>query len=251
MLRPRVIPSLLMDDGELIKTSCFSNELYVGDPMNAVRIFNEKSVDELVIFDISSTYKNLPIDMDLLKDIAKVARMPLCYGGGINSVSQAVELVKAGFEKISISSFAIKNPDILKDIGNAIGSQSVVLCLDVFENKSFKSGYTIHTHRGKLETGLDLEDGLEIAQRYHIGELIINSIDQDGIMQGYDLKLANFVKDKVDCPITFVGGAGSIEDINQLIKEVGIVGAAAGSLFVFKGVNKAVLISYNKPPYEI
>ncbi|MDA9112778.1 HisA/HisF-related TIM barrel protein [Gammaproteobacteria bacterium] len=247
MLRSRIIPSLLMDDGELVKTSRFKDEIYIGDPMNAVRIFNEKSVDELAIFDISATAGNKPIDMELLKDIAKVARMPLCYGGGINSVEQAVELVKSGFEKISISSAALTNPEILSEIGIAIGSQSVVLCLDVLKEKTLSSEYSIYTHRGKIKTDLDLRDALKITETHKVGEIIINSIDEDGMMNGYDLSLARLVKDQTKCPITFLGGAGDTQDIINLINEVGLVGAAAGSMFVFKGINKAVLLSYNKP----
>lgn len=247
MLRSRIIPSLLMDDGELVKTSCFKDEIYVGDPMNAVRIFNEKSVDELAIFDISATTDNKPLDMELLKDIAKVARMPLCYGGGINSVEQAVDLVKSGFEKISISSAALINPGILSEIGKAIGSQSVVLCLDVLKEKTSSFEYSIYTHRGKIKADLDLREALKITETHKVGEIIINSINEDGMMNGYDLSLARLVKDQTKCPITFLGGAGDTQDIADLIKEVGIVGAAAGSMFVFKGVNKAVLLSYNKP----
>lgn len=247
MLRSRIIPSLLMDDGELVKTSCFKDEIYVGDPMNAVRIFNEKSVDELAIFDISATTHNKPLDMELLKDIAKVARMPLCYGGGINSVEQAVDLVKSGFEKISISSAALNNPKILSEIGEAIGSQSVVLCLDVLKEESLIPEYSIYTHRGKIKSDLNLEAALMMGKTHKVGEIIINSINEDGMMNGYDLLLASLVRDQTKCPITFLGGAGNTNDMSDLIKEVGIVGAAAGSMFVFKGINKAVLLSYNKP----
>jgi len=247
MLRSRVIPSLLIDDGDLVKSTNFSNDIYIGDPMNAVRIFNEKSVDELSIFDISATVSERELDMTLLVDIAKAARMPLCYGGGLYDAEQAVDLVKAGFEKISISSAAIKNPNILEEMAGRIGAQSVVLCLDISEDSESKDGYSVYTHRASQKTNLDLGSALKLASDASVGELIINSIDKDGTMLGYDLSLANQVMANTKCPVTFLGGAGNSSHIVDLIEITGTVGAAAGSMFVFKGINKAVLISYEKP----
>jgi len=247
MLRSRVIPALLIDGGDLVKSINFANDIYVGDPMNSVRIFNEKVVDELTILDISATSDKRDIDMSLLTDIAKVARMPLCYGGGIHHPSQAVALVKAGFEKISISSAALNNPSLLEEIAPLIGAQSVVLCLDVAEDPLSEGSYSIYTHRATRKSNLNLDAALKLANKAKVGELIINSIDRDGTMTGYDLSLAQKVMENTKCPVTFLGGAGSLSDINDLIATTGTIGAAAGSMFVFKGVNKAVLLSYEKP----
>jgi imidazole glycerol-phosphate synthase subunit HisF len=247
MLRTRVIPSLLIDNGDLVKSKNFTNDIYIGDPMNAVRIFNEKSVDELAIFDISATPSKRELDMPLLVDIAKAARMPLCYGGGLYDAEQAADLVKAGFEKISVSSAAINNPNILDEMARRVGAQSVVLCLDVSKDQKSKDGYSIYTHRGTRKANLDLSSALNLASDASIGEVIINSIDRDGTMLGYDLDLAKKVMANTRCPVTFLGGAGNLSHIIDLIETTGTVGAAAGSMFVFKGINKAVLISYEKP----
>jgi len=247
MLRSRVIPSLLIDDGDLVKSKNFANDIYVGDPMNAVRIFNEKSVDELAIFDISATVSKRELDMALLVDIAKAARMPLCYGGGLYDADQAVDLVKAGFEKISVSSAAINNPNILDEMARRVGAQSVVLCLDVSKDQDSKDGYSIYTHRASRKTNLDLGSALNLARDASIGEIVINSIDRDGTMLGYDLDLAKQVMANTNSPVTFLGGAGDSNDIVDLVAATGTVGAAAGSMFIFKGINKAVLISYAKP----
>lgn len=247
MLRSRVIPSLLIDDGDLVKSENFANDVYIGDPMNAVRIFNEKSVDELAIFDISATVSRRELDMPLLVDIAKAARMPLCYGGGLYEAEQAVDLVKAGFEKISVSSAAINNPNILDEMARRVGAQSVVLCLDVSKDQDSKDGYSIYTHRASRKTNLDLGAALNLARDASIGEVVINSIDRDGTMLGYDLDLAKQVMASTNSPVTFLGGAGGTNDIVDLVAAVGTVGAAAGSMFIFKGINKAVLISYAKP----
>ena len=247
MLRSRIIPSLLIDNGDLIKSKKFSNDRYIGDPMNAVRIFNEKMVDELMIFDVTATLSNREPDMPLLIDIAKAARMPLCYGGGIHDVEQTVELVKAGFEKISVSSSAIKNPTILEEMARLIGAQSVVLSLDVSRDSYSEDGYGIFTHRASVNANLSLSSALKLANEAGVGELVINSIDRDGTMLGYDLELAQKVVSCSNCPVTFLGGAGELMHIIELLKTVGTVGAAAGSMFVFKGINNAVLLSYERP----
>ncbi len=247
MLRSRIIPSLLVDDGDLIKSENFSNDKYIGDPINAVKIFNEKSVDELAIFDVGVTLNNSDIDMSLLFDIAKAAKMPLCYGGGVHESAQATELVKSGFEKVSVSSGAIYNPNLLDDMARCIGAQSVVLCLDIARNNSLPCKYSVFTHRGTKNAELDLLSALEMAAQARIGELIINSIDRDGTMAGYDLELVKSVLPNISCPVTFVGGAGTVAHMNQLISVAGTVGAAAGSMFVYKGINRAVLLSYAKP----
>ncbi len=246
MLRSRIIPCLLMRDKGLVKTRLFKDDKYVGDPINAVKIFNEKEVDELSLFDIDATVNGSEPDYEHLRNIAAESRMPLCYGGGITSAKQAAKIIALGFEKISISSAAISQPELIREIANAIGSQSVVVTIDV-KKTGLMSNYSIYTHNGQKKHKIKLLDFISEVEKFGAGEIIINSIDRDGMMKGYDLSLAIAVRNKVNIPLTFLGGAGSINDMSELINKVGIVGAAAGSLFVFKGIYRAVLITYDRP----
>ncbi|PWG02095.1 AglZ/HisF2 family acetamidino modification protein [Sphingosinicella humi] len=246
MLRSRIVPSLLLRGGGLVKTRQFAGEKYVGDPINAVRIFNEKEVDELVIFDIDASAQGREPDYDLLKSIAAESRMPLCYGGGVSSADQASRILKLGFEKISISSAAVARPELVREMADAIGRQSVVVTTDV-RKAGLLGRYYVYTHNGRHKTKLKPIEFLQEVERLGAGEAVINSIDRDGMMQGYDIELASSVRDAISIPLTILGGAGSVGDMKQLIDTVGIVGAAAGSLFVFTGVYRAVLISYARP----
>jgi len=246
MLRPRIIPSLLIQDNGLVKTVNFKNPKYVGDPINAVRIFNEKEVDELAIFDIDATAKNLEPNYSLIERIANQSRMPLCYGGGVKTVEQAQKIFGLGIEKIALSSAVLQNPQLITQIADRVGSQSVIVVLDV--KKKLFGGYEIFTHNGKKSTGINPFKFAEEAQKLGAGEIIINSIDQDGVMKGYDMGLIDKVREKISLPLTVLGGAGSLNDIKEVIDKHGIIGVAAGSLFVFKGVYKAVLINY--PSFE-
>ncbi|KXH85463.1 AglZ/HisF2 family acetamidino modification protein [Chryseobacterium kwangjuense] len=242
MLRPRVIPSLLIQDNGLVKTVNFKNPKYVGDPINAVRIFNEKEVDELAIFDIDATAKGLEPNYSLIERIANQSRMPLCYGGGVKTVEQAQKIFGLGIEKIALSSAVLQNPKLISQIAERVGSQSVIVVLDV--KKKLFGGYEVYTHNGKKSTGINPVKFVEEAQNLGAGEIIINSIDQDGVMKGYDMGLIEKIREKISLPLTVLGGAGSLKDIKQVIDKHGIIGVAAGSLFVFKGVYKAVLINY-------
>lgn len=244
-LRPRIIVSLLMDAGRLIKTQKFSDPKYVGDPINAVKIFNEKRVDELAIFDIGA-WRRQELDFRLLKKISNEANMPLCYGGGVRTSSQAADLVGIGFEKVSISSQAVQSPQLIKEVSERIGAQSTVVTLDV-RRKPFRSGWNVFIENGKRKVGVSLRELLTEFSANGAGELILNHIDRDGTMTGYDLELAKFSVNSVSIPTTFLGGAGTVEDMARLIEEVGTVGVAAGSMFVFKGIHRAVLITYEKP----
>lgn len=246
MLRPRIIPSLLIQDNGLVKTVNFKNPKYVGDPINAVRIFNEKEVDELAIFDIDATAKGLEPNYSLIERIANQSRMPLCYGGGVKTVEQAQRIFGLGIEKIALSSAVLQNPNLISQIAERVGSQSVIVVLDV--KKKLFGGYEVYTHNGKKSTGINPLKFVEEAQKLGAGEIIINSIDQDGVMKGYDLGLIDKIREKISLPLTVLGGAGSLNDIKQVIDKHGIIGVAAGSLFVFKGVYKAVLINY--PTFE-
>ena len=242
MLRPRIIPSLLIQDNGLVKTVNFKNPKYVGDPINAVRIFNEKEVDELAIFDIDATAKGLEPNYSLIERIANQSRMPLCYGGGVKTVEQAQKIFGLGIEKIALSSAVLHNPELITQIANRVGAQSVIVVLDV--KKKLFGGYEVYSHNGKKSTGINPFDFAEKAQRLGAGEIIINSIDQDGVMKGFDMNLIDKVRDKISLPLTVLGGAGELQHIQQVIHKHGVIGVAAGSLFVFKGVYKAVLINY-------
>jgi len=235
-----------MSDGGLVKTQQFKSPKYVGDPLNAVKIFNEKEVDELIIFDIDATQQNRPPNFDTLKKIAIESRMPLCYGGGITHANEAERIISLGFEKISLGASALMRPNLIKEVAHAIGSQSVVVTLDVKKNKLF-SGYTLYTCNGQKKNNVELLTFCKSATELGVGEIIINSIDRDGTMSGYDLTLAGSVRAATSLPLSFLGGAGSVNDMQWLIDKVGVVGAAAGSLFVFKGKYRAVLINYERP----
>ena len=242
MLRPRIIPSLLVHEKGLVKTVKFKDSKYVGDPINAVRIFNEKEVDELAVFDIDATVLGNEPDYNLIEKLANQSRMPICYGGGVRNVDQAQKIFSLGIEKIALSSAVIHNPTLISEISEKVGSQSVVVVLDV--KKKIFGGYEMYTHNGKQSTGIDPVTFAVKAQELGAGEIIINSIDKDGMMNGFDMNIISKIREIVTIPITVLGGAGNINDIKKVIKEHGIIGVAAGSLFVFKGKYKAVLINY-------
>lgn len=246
MLRSRIIPCLLMHDGGLVKTQQFKDPKYVGDPLNAVKIFNEKAVDELMFLDIDASAKGQTPNLQLLRSLAVESRMPLAYGGGIQTAEQAAKIIAMGFEKVSISAAALKRPALIKEMAEAVGGQSVVVTLDVRKNKLL-GGYTIYTHNGREKHKANLIEFCQQVVELGAGEIVINSIDRDGMMNGYDLDLATKTRAAVSTPMTFVGGAGSVDDMQTLIDTVGVIGAAAGSLFVFKGAYRAVLINYARP----
>jgi imidazole glycerol-phosphate synthase subunit HisF len=219
MLRSRVIPCLLIHEKGLVKTVKFRDPKYVGDPINAVKIFNEKAVDELMVLDIDASRHDREPDYDTIRYIANECRMPLCYGGGVKTVLQAKKIIELGVEKVAISSGAIENPSVF-------------------------GKYEIYTHNYTKKAKQGIAEVLHELERIGIGELVVNSIDCDGSLAGFDETLAQYVRNVVTCPLTILGGAGSQDDILKIIQKFKIIGAAAGSLFVFKGPYKAVLISY-------
>jgi cyclase len=243
MLRSRIIPCLLIHNKGLVKTVKFKEPKYVGDPINAVKIFNEKEVDELIVLDIDATKDNRGPNLKMIKNLADECRMPLCYGGGINTVDQAVKIISLGVEKVALSYSALYSIELCQQIGDIIGNQSVVVVIDVKKKKLF-GGYDIYTHNGTKKSKWNLFDFIAKLEEIGIGEIVINSIDNDGLMQGYDIALIESVREKCTMPITVLGGAGSLEDIKKMISKFKIIGVAAGSLFVFKGKYRAVLISY-------
>lgn len=242
MLRPRIIPCLLVHDKGLVKTVQFGSPKYVGDPINAVRIFNEKEVDEIMILDIDATANGNEPDYKMIENLAAECRMPLCYGGGVKTVEQAQRIFSLGVEKVAISSEAINNPYLITEIGDRVGRQSIVVVLDV--KKSKKGNYEIWTQNGSKNSGKDAVEFSKLVESLGAGEIVVNSIDNDGVMKGYDINLVEKIRSTVHLPITVLGGAGKLEDIGELINKFGIIGASAGSLFVFKGIFKAVLINY-------
>lgn len=245
MLRSRIIPCLLVHNKGLVKTVGFKDAKYVGDPINAVKIFNEKEVDELIVLDIDATVENRPPNYEMIKNLATECRMPFCYGGGITTVEQSKKIIELGAEKIAISSAAVNNPIIIKQIGEAIGVQSVVVIIDLKKrSKLLGGGYDIYTNNGKIKAKVKLNEFIDILNKIGVGEIVVNSIDNDGTMNGYDDALISLFREKTNYPMTVLGGAGSLDDIKMLISKYKIIGAAAGSLFVFKGKYKAVLINY-------
>jgi cyclase len=227
----------------LVKSVQFKDYKYVGDPINAVKIFNEKEADELMVVDIDASVQGYEPDLKLIGHLADECRMPLCYGGGITTIEQARALISLGVEKIALSSAFIARPQLVREIADELGSQSVVVVLDV-KKKLLSDRFEVCTHNGKTKTGLDPLEVAEQAQDFGAGELVINSIDKDGTMKGYEWALLNKIRDRIHLPLTALGGAGSWQDIETLVAQFGIIGAAAGSLFVFKGPYKAVLINY-------
>lgn len=245
MLRPRIIPCLLIHKGGLVKTQGFKSPKYVGDPINAVKIFNEKEADELMVLDIDATVNRVEPNYALIAKLAAECRMPLSYGGGINSVEQAKRIISLGVEKVAISAAAVADPAIVTRTADAIGRQSVVAVLDVRKKSGlFAKGYELCTHNANTTHKLDPVAFAQTMQEAGAGEVVINSVDRDGNMKGYDLALAQQIRSGLRVPMTMLGGAGSLDDLAELMRHCGIVGAAAGSLFVFKGKYRAVLINY-------
>lgn len=252
MLRPRIIPCLLIHKGGLVKTQGFKEPKYVGDPINAVRIFNEKEADELMVLDIDATRNGVPPDFGLIAKLAAECRMPLCYGGGVTTADQAARLVDMGVEKVAVSAAAITNPGLLTQMEAAVGRQSVVAVLDIRKRSGlFAKGYEVCTHNATVSHKADPLALAKLLQDAGAGEVVINSVDRDGTTQGYDLELAAQVKQVLSVPSTFLGGAGTLEHLGDLVRKLGVVGAAAGSLFVFKGKYRAVLISYPTPEQKV
>ena len=243
MLYPRIIPCLLVQKKGLVKTTKFNAPKYIGDPINAVKIFNEKEVDELIVIDIDATTDKREPDYKMIENLAAECRMPICYGGGIKTVEQAQRIFSLGVEKIAISSIAIENPTLVSQLAAKVGNQSVVVVLDV-KKKIITNKYEVCTHNGTKSTGKDPVTFAKEMQNLGAGEIVVNSIDNDGVMKGYDMTLIGMIRDAITIPITVIGGAGSLDDMGKIIDKYGIIGVAAGSLFVFKGKFRAVLINY-------
>jgi len=232
----------LVHNGGLVKTVQFKDPKYVGDPINAVKIFNEKEVDEIIVVDIDASVKNREPDYGMIRNLAAECRMPLCYGGGVKSAEQVERIISLGVEKVSLSSAVLTDPELVARAADVVGNQSVVVVLDVRRNGN--GSYGAWTHNAGRKSGRSAVELAREMEGLGAGEIVINSIDHDGVMNGYDLDAVRQVRKAISVPMTVLGGAGSLEDMKGLIREFGIIGAAAGSLFVFKGKYRAVLINY-------
>ncbi len=238
---PRVIPVLLLKDAGLVKTQQFKEPKYVGDPINAVKIFNEKEVDELIFLDIAAGKEKKKPNLKLLHEIATECFMPLCYGGGIKTLEDIKSIINAGVEKVALNSIAVEYPDFVKKAADMFGCSTIVVSIDV--KKNFWGKKTIYTYSGSQNTGIDPVKFASDIQNYGAGELLINSIDKDGMMTGYDIDLINQISKEVDIPVIACGGAGNLQHLKQGY-EAGASALAAGSMFVFHGPHRAVLINY-------
>jgi cyclase len=241
MIRPRVIPCLLLKNEGLVKTVKFKDPKYLGDPINIVRIFNDKEVDELVFLDILATVENRRPNFDLLGKITSECFMPLGYGGGIRDMDDVKKLLAIGVEKFVLNTAAVENPALIRAAADYAGSQAVVISMDV--KKTLFGKYEVFTRGGKKGTELDpVKFAIEL-EKHGAGEIFVNAIDRDGTMQGYDLDLIRRVAESVGVPVVACGGAGNIGHLAEAVK-AGASAAAAGSMFVFQGPLRGVLISY-------
>ena len=240
--RYRKIVFLMLKEGQLYKSVKFSDFIYVGDPINTVKLFNSFKVDELIIVDTDCTNKEIQIKTNLLETIAKTARMPICYGGGINSLSQIHSLMRMGFEKVLLSNAALGDPSLVQKAANTFGSQTLVGCLDIRFCK-IKDLYEIYTHNGTKRQPFEFWKAVENLQKIGMGEILISSIDRDGTFEGYDRQIISTFKHPLDVPLTILGGAKSASDVKNTVKNMN-VNAAAGSAFTFMNKNQQVLLNY-------
>lgn len=241
--KPRVIPVLGINGDDLVKTTKFQNPRYLGDPVNAVKIFNGKGVDELVISDIRASKDGKPINFSLLEDIASQAFMPLGYGGGIQTLEEAKQIFRLGFEKIIFSTNLKEKPNLIKQCVQLAGSSSVVAAIDLKRNKE---GYDVFTHSGTIKVSNNLAQYVDYVINLGVGEIIFTSIDNEGSMKGYEFVILDQIPFKIEVPTIINGGAGKLNDFQEAIKS-GYDAVAASSMFVYFGERKAVLINFNNP----
>ncbi|HCT63598.1 MAG TPA: imidazole glycerol phosphate synthase subunit HisF [Erysipelotrichaceae bacterium] len=238
--RPRIIPCLTIQDNDLVKTTQFKNPRYIGDPVNSVKIFNDKGVDELCILDINASKQNKEPNYQLLQEIANEAFMPLSYGGGLKTLDQVKRIIKMGYEKVVFNTSFIIDSQLIKDTVNFLGSSGVVISIDVKKNMFGK--YVVYINDGSQEVKMSLIDVIKLVEDLDAGEIIINSITNDGMMEGYDLSLIKLVSESVSVPVIAIGGAKDVSDLKKAI-ENGAHAVAASSMFIYYGKQKAVLIT--------
>lgn len=242
MFRPRIIPVLLLKNRVLVKSIGFKNHRYIGDPINAVRIFNDLKADELIFLDIEASKNNRLISLDFVKNVGEEARMPFAVGGGIRSIDHIRSIIAAGAEKVVINTCAGQNPDFIKEASETFGSTTIVVCIDV--KKKFFKGQQTWILGGGRSTGFTPTAFAGLMEKNGAGEIIIQSIDRDGMMQGYDVDLIRSVSTAVGIPVVALGGAGKSEDLKEAYQSGHANGLAAGSLFVYQGKRRGVLINY-------
>ncbi len=242
MFKPRLIPVLLLRNNILVKSVRFSKHNYIGDPINAVKLFNDLQADELVFLDILATKEKRNIPIEIIKEIGEEANMPFAVGGGIYSNKQIQAYIKAGAEKVILSTYAAKNPACIKEAAEEFGSSTIAVCIDVKKNLFGK--YSVYTQNGSQKTQYTPSEFAQIVQENNAGEIIIQSIDLDGTMKGYDIELIQSISKSVTIPVVALGGAGSLQHMHQAYTQGYANGLAAGSMFVYHGSNKGVLINY-------
>ncbi len=246
MLNKRIIPTLLMKDDGLVKGKNFKNHRYVGDPINAVKIFNQKEVDELVFLDISARENNI-INFELISDIASEAFMPLAYGGGIRNIEDAERILFLGYEKVIINSECHNNPDLINQCSETFGASSVVASIDV--KKNIFGNHQVFTDNGSNNTKIDPLTYAKKVEEMGAGEIFLCSIDKEGCRKGFDINLMELVSNEVKIPIIASGGARDLKDFSDLFRQTNVSAASGGELFIFYGVHRAVLINY--PTYDL
>ncbi len=242
MALKRIMPCLLLKDKRLVKTVKFKNAAYVGDPINAVKIYNDKEVDELVVLDITATEKG-KIDFELLKDFTLECFMPLAYGGGVKTVEDFQQLYAIGIEKVVVNTLLIDNPEVVKEAANKFGNQSVVASIDVKRDSNGK--FVVFSYANR-DINMSLEEYLTYVLSLNVGEIFITSVDQEGTWEGYDNDLISYVNKYVDVPIIANGGCGKKEDLKTLLYDNDVQAAAIGSMAVYQKKNMGVLIRFPK-----
>jgi imidazole glycerol-phosphate synthase subunit HisF len=242
MFRPRVIPVLLLKDLVLVKSVQFKNYKYIGDPINAVKIFNDLFADELVFLDTQATKQKRKISLQFVKDVGEEANMPFAVGGGITTLPDIKEIISAGAEKVVINSYAVQNPNFIYEASDTFGSSTICVCIDVKKNMWGKK--KIYINGGSKSVDFSPVEFAQLMQEKGAGEIVIQSIDNDGCMQGYDLDLVTEISKNVTIPVIALGGAGSMQHLQQAYKQGYANGLAAGSLFIYQGKHKGVLVNY-------
>ena len=242
MFRPRIIPVLLLKDRGLVKSIGFKRYRYVGDPINAVKLFNDLRADELVFLDVLATKEKRLISLDFVKDVGEEANMPFAVGGGVKSIKDIQDIIAAGAEKVIINSYAAENPCFIKEASDTFGSSTIVVCIDV--KKKMFGGLRTWVNSGTKSTNYDPVDFAILMEQKGVGEIVIQSIDRDGEMSGYDIGLIRKISKAVKIPVVALGGAGEMKHLKQAYTEGYANGLAAGSMFVYHGDNKGVLINY-------
>ena len=241
MLQTRVMPCLLLKNNRLVKTVQFNNPDYIGDPVNAIKIYNEKEVDELIFLDITATIEQRSPPFKMISEITNECFMPVTYGGGIKKLEDMKKIFNLGIEKIAINTYSVENPNFIKIAGEQFGSQSIVVSIDVKKNLLGK--YHVWTHSATKNTGLDPVTHVKTMEDLGAGEILLTSIDHEGTMKGYNLELINLITDNISIPLIACGGAGSVKHFADAVK-AGASAVAAGSMVVYQGKNRGVLINF-------